>query len=560
MKSTPLGRPRPHYAIGKDCALLNLNRSLLTCIIFACVASLQTSALAQRRVQVTQTFEPSFSIEPLVHRLEARAGDVLQFTFKVSAKNKDADISVGLVGLRQELSGQILHDESAVDATAIQLLNPGRYTIARDVPHIIEGVLKVPTGTANHYSYGVLVRDFGNRQDREPKFDASGRELTQAGINFITQYVLRIDLSVAGARGQNVKELIIDSGELAVANGLPGLSTLVRNPTDSTFEFEMHARLKRSPSDRSFKPVRMVMPSRQGVETEERFVARILPKSTIRMQELVPEPLVTSQYEMEVSLLSGGREYNQKSFSVEADSQDYPAQQAMIADVGGGIYASPARVELSQLRGGERRLAVELQNTSDEVQTLRIAAVNSRGTPIPGLSIQPAQLTLSPGRNRRLSVSLRRTTDFAEPIQYGRLMVTSTQTGQDFSHSGELAVAVVYGEVEDASLAAQPLRWVDGDKYPAFRSLVKNEGQKHMPLDARLLIVSQAGQRFDVPAGFGQWLMPGMQSDLEFRMPTALPPGNYQLTTEIQTGSSPLILRQDFTVSDFDNASTPPVQ
>ncbi len=54
-----------------------------------------------------------------------------------------------------------------------------------------------------------------------------------------------------------------------------------------------------------------------------------------------------------------------------------------------------------------------------------------------------------------------------------------------------------------------------------------------------------------IPAGFGRWIMPGQSLELEFRLETSLPPGNYRLTTELQNGENPLIKTQQFTVSDI---------
>lgn len=533
------------------------SQSLRFWLLTFCVSSvLASNALAQREVTVTQTFEPAFRIEPLVHRVHGRRGDILQFQFRVETKNKDANIEVGLVGLRQELSGQILHDESAVDDTIVQLVNPGRHTILRDEPFIIEGVVRIPSGDAEFYSFGVLVKDFGTKRDRTPQLDENGNELTQAGITFVTQYVLRLDVEVDGARGNRSENLLIESGQLAVAGGFPGISTLIRNPTDSAFEFELKARLKSSPSDRSFKPLRLAMPVRQSMETEERFVGRILPHSVIRMQEIVPEPVMTGEYEMEVSMFVDGRTRKKKSFVVMADSKDYPAQQSLISHVGGDVYVTPSRIELSQLRGGQRRASLEFKNNSSEAKTIQLQALNHRGTPIPGLLVQPTEFTLTPGRSRRLSISLRRTQDFQAPIVYGDLAVTSRPLRGELTQTGGLPVAVLYDSPGDPSLELEPLRWVDATKYPAFRGRVSNKGNVHVPLDARLLILSEAGQRFTAAAGYGQWLMPGKEQDLEFRLPRQLPPGKYKLTSELQTGGTPLIQRQDFVVSDFDAAQS----
>ncbi len=66
-----------------------------------------------QRVTVRESFEPTFHIEPLVQRLSGRRGSVLPFEFKVEATNRDTEVEVALVNLRQEITGQVVHDEPA---------------------------------------------------------------------------------------------------------------------------------------------------------------------------------------------------------------------------------------------------------------------------------------------------------------------------------------------------------------------------------------------------------------------------------------------------------------
>lgn len=510
---------------------------------------------AQRQGTVTQNFDPAFHIEPLVQKLEGRRGDVVHFQFKVTPANKDAEIEVSLVGLRQELSGQITYDESEVNNDSIQLLNAGRVTIPRDQSHVIEGVVKVPQGDASYYTYGVLVKDFGTQRDRDSKFDADGKELTQAGITFVTQYVLRVELFVTNARGERANSLSIEDGRVSVANGLPQLGVVVRNPSDTTFEFEVRTQIKKTPTDRSFKSIRMVMPIRQSQETEERFVGRLLPKSSVVMRGLMIDPLMSGQYQMEVEMLVADRKVASKSFAIEVDDGDFPAQAFQIAQVGGDVYVSPATVELSQLRGGERRITLEFKNNSDVPRTVQLAAENALGMPIPGLNIQPREFTLSGGRSRKLSVSVRRIDEFESPVEYGNLIVTSTSAREEFAQSGKVPMAISFSDSAEAVVAMESLRWVDG-KYPGFKAMLTNSGNKHLPLDARLLVISEEGRRMMIPAGYGRWLMPGEQSDLEFRLPAPLPPGEYQLICDVQNGTNPIVKTQVFSVSDFDAAQT----
>ncbi len=102
-----------------------------------------------------------------------------------------------------------------------------------------------------------------------------------------------------------------------------------------------------------------------------------------------------------------------------------------------------------------------------------------------------------------------------------------------------------WARTKDPKVEVQPLRFVPDAKYPAFRSLVINQGTTHLALDARLLIASQSGQRQVLTGGFGKWLLPGQSTNLEFRLDRELTPGNYQLVLEVQNGQESIVKKAD---------------
>ncbi|MCA9192128.1 MAG: hypothetical protein KDB03_10210 [Planctomycetales bacterium] len=527
---------------------------IFSCLLVAYFFS--SSATAQRELNVKKKFEPAFHIEPLVNRIKAKQGDVVQFQFEVMSVDKDSDIEVLLVGLRQEQTGQVYHDEALVDSDEIRLISAGRAAVARDVPYLIEGIIRVPSGEAKFHSYGILVRDFGTSRSRQPTFDPSGKELTTAGINFITQYLLRVDLEIQNARGDNVKELVLESGSVVAAMGKPQIVTVIRNPTASTFEFQIQAQLKRSPTDRSFQSASLVMPIRMTTESDERFVGRLLPYSSVFMQQLMSEPVLTGDYQLEVKLQSEGRVIQQKSFAVAVDSADFPAQETQLKQVGSGLYISPTAIEISQARGGTRRISVELMNQSDKPRVIDLSAISSRGTPFDVVQISPDKLTLAPGRSRKISLSLKRNSDRDQAIEYGQLLVSSQDPNQSYDEKSELPLAVTFAEPDPPVVDMEALRWVGTGKYPSFRAKVTNTGGSHLVLEARLLVIPERGERLELPAGYGQWLMPGESLDLDFRLARPLTPGNYRLICELQNNGVPIIRSETIEVTDFDAAST----
>jgi hypothetical protein len=511
-------------------------------------------AKAQRQVVVQDTFNPAFQIEPLVQRISGRRGEVLHFQFTLQTINQDTDIEILKVGLRQDITGQILQDERGSENNPIEILGETKVHLTRDIPYVIEGLVKVPEGDANFHALGILVRDNGVRKERQPDFDLSGKAVTKAGIRFVTNYVLRVDLDVSGARGEQAKSLVLEEGRISPYNGLPKVSVIVRNPANTAFEYQMRTHLRSSPSDHTFNELRMVMPVRAAMESEERYVGRVLPGCSVRMEEMLPQNLLSGKYQLEVELIADGRAINRRTFSIEVDSEDFPAQEVRVKQAGGGIYVSPAQIELSQARGGQRRLGVEFKNTSSAARTITLAAVNAQGTPLTNLVVQPESFTLSAGRSRKVSLTLRTKSNVEQPVEFGTLQIKSTDSTQQFAHTGSVPLAIILGQTKEPKLSLQPLRFVADAKYPCFRTMVTNQGLIHAPLDAKLLIASESGQRRILTGGFGKWLLPGESANLEFRLDRELSAGNYQIVCELENGQEPIVKKQAINVTDFENA------
>lgn len=529
---------------------------LLGCVIVAGVLLAPQFAAAQTRRSVTvqDTFNPAFQIEPLVQRITGRRGEVLHFQFTLQTLNRDTDIEILKVGLRQDITGQVLQDERGGPSNPIEIIGQSKVHLRRDIPYVLEGIVRVPDGDANFHSLGILVRDSGARKDQAPEFDAQGKPVTKAGIRFVTNYVLRVDLEVSGARGEQAKALVLEEGRITPFNGMPKVSVIVRNPASTAFEYELRTHLRSSPSDRSFDDLRMVMPVRAAMENEERYVGRVLPGCSVRMEEMLPQHLLSGSYQLEAELLDGGRVINRRTFNIEVNSEDFPAQEVKVKQVGGGMYVSPAQIELAQTRGGQRRATIEFKNTSTQAKTITLSTETNQGSPLNTVTVQPESFTLSAGRSRKISITLRSKSNFTNPIDFGFLQVKSTDATQQFSNTAAIPIAVVLGQIDEPKVEMQPLRFVPDSKYPSFRSVVTNQGPAHLPLEARLLIASESGQRSVLSGGFGKWLMPGESTNLEFRLDRELTPGNYQIICELQNGQEPVIKKQMITVTDFENS------
>ncbi len=507
-----------------------------------------------RQVTIQQSFDPTFSIEPLTHRVDGRGGDVVAFKFKIQSVNRPAKVEVAAIGLRQELSGQILHDEQSPVTDSIRIMTPPVMELEAGVAASIQGVVRIPKGDAKFHTLGILVKDIGFGEEVKPKFNPDGTRQTQAGIRFVTQYVLRLDVEVVGARGEEGRQLKVEEVRMTASEGRPRLQALVLNPTETAFEFELRGRLRSSPSDRSFKPLRLVMPVRKTVEDETRYVGRVLPKSRLRMEELLPEAIAGGAYEADMELLLDGRVVARETLPIDVNAADYPAQEVLISQVDGGLQVSPAQIELSQARGGARRLTVLLKNNGKDAKTVTIKAIGESGLELGSLLVQPSEVPLPPGGSRKVALTLRGQADDDRVVDYGHLVVDVKSSDRDYEVSRELPLAVVLKELPSPDISISPIQWDPSPPYPSFRATVQNQGVSHWPLQARLTITAETGSSIQIPGGFGRWLMPGGSSSLEFRLDGALAPGKYRIRCELQQPGEPLVVEQEFVATDMEAA------
>ncbi|MFN9417550.1 MAG: hypothetical protein ACK578_08665 [Pirellula sp.] len=531
-------------------------RTLVFALITAllCCQEVLLAQKANREIRVQETFEPSFRIEPLMHRISGRSGDVIPFEFTLESSNQSTNVEVFSVGLRQEITGGILHDEDSTQVDWVRLVTPNKLSLEANKSTKIEGVVRIPAGEAKHFSMGIMVRDLGNQAPN----NASDPSKTQATIRFITQYMLRLDLEVEGARGDQIQRIIVEDLKIVSHQGRPLIQAILSNPTDTTFEFEIRSKISTSPNERSAKPIRLAMPIRWDVEDDSRFAGRILPKSKIRMEEFVSEALATGTYEIETEIFFEKKVSLKKTYSIKVAAEEFPAQEVLIAQIAEGLQASPAQLELSQARGGNRRLILEFKNRSKTERTVALKAIGLDGLAMTAAMIQPSDFSIPANATRKVTLTLKGQSKIEQAADYGFLSVETRAANKDFTESRQLPLALVYKKVSKTTLAVAPLVWDPNGKYPGFRTTVENTGDNHMPVEARLSLVSEGGVRLQSLAGFGKWLMPKAKESMLFRIDQPLLPGKYTIKCEIQTGEKPIVFDQELPGSDVELAKPSP--
>ncbi|MEZ6090555.1 MAG: hypothetical protein R3C05_21550 [Pirellulaceae bacterium] len=510
-----------------------LRDTLCVCVIL--IASFQTIASAQVRgfnqeLKLQPNVAPAFHVSPMSHRLEASRGKTIPITFEIESVDRATLIQVRTVSLRQEPDGTIMPDTDADPPEDLQLLSESRIELDENEKTTIACEVRVPSTKANFHSFGLLVTDLGRLVDQQP-LNAGDNTSRRVGIRFVTRYLLRVDVTVKGSRGEDATNIEIESCELLEENGFAKARAWISNPTESPLEFQVRGTLLRDGDAVGKNEFSLVMPNRAAVDSEDRFDVRILPGARLRVEEMLPEAVFPGDHEIEIALITNRRTRKRASFPISIQAGDFPAQDATIIQAARDVTVAPSQVELSLRRGGDRRAAVEIQNHSPHEMHVRVLPNNNESF-VDGLVVRPTELTVRAGSKRKflLSLDARQSDDIH---RYTQLQVTVQTADRTEVGTFEIPVAVLARTEQLPNLVVQPLRWDATSEPPAFVAPIRNEGQMHLPLNAQLKMVDAFGRIVEMKAGYGRWLLPEKATELRFRTQFAPPPGKYRYQLKI---------------------------
>jgi hypothetical protein len=327
----------------------------------------------------------------------------------------------------------------------------------------------------------------------------------------------------------------MESGELLEKEGRPMVRVWLHNPTDAALEYQMRCRIGNPHVGAKRTAIPLVMPIRATVEGPERVIARILPGSRLRMEDMVPFPIFPGEYVLDVELLDGAHVVTSAQFQVSVGEHEFPAQDATVIQVAQGVTVTPAQIELSLRRGGDRFVAAEFTNSTPRSVDLLLTPQGLGERPFDWLAVRPNTLRLSPGQVRRALISLGPNRD----DQTHRFAAIGAQVvSADGEVLGErpLTVALVGRSEEGAKLEVAKIRWDPTGEKPAFVVPVKNSGALHLPLRGQMVLTEEGGQPEEVFAGHGRWLLPGASDELRFPLKSALKAGRFELKLVIESG------------------------
>ena len=477
------------------------------------------------RIVLTQTVEPSFRIEPVVHRFSARRGEVLPFQFAIGSLGRDMEVTIQPVNLRQESSGIILHDQQSEPANALSLKSGNTMQIGPGEMKVIEGQVTVPIAKSNYLSYGILVREAGV----DPNFDEAGDGPTKAGIRFVTQYVLRIDVETGVAGVGAMKEMRFEEADLVANKGLPEAHTYLVNPTPYAHECFVTAELLDQGVSRP-RPVRLGMPSRKNLDGDDRYLVRIMPNSRLLLEAPYNEPVLVGEQTMQVSLSGGRSNAVAADFPVDIRAEDFPALAVRRKELAEGLTVSPAQVELGVTRETKRTHGLKFMNKSAEPVQVELTAEDLPGNALDSVRISPSSFELKPGRTKGVRAML---LSGKASSTCGRIRV-AVRGDQLLSTEHTLPLSILHEAPSTPDIYLSSIDWLPQDG-GAFAVRLQNNSKHYMPINATLAVAGENGVSISLEGGYGEWLEPQGELELTFRPKEQLVGREYLLKLLIHT-------------------------
>lgn len=494
-----------------------------------------------KAVQIQQQIKPAFLIQPLVHRLQARKSQLLKFEFTIEAHDRDSRLEIRPVAMTQQDNGVIMPDEKSPAPSIIRVTSAATVDLSVSEEHVIQAEMRIPITNVPFLSYGILVR--------EVPVDETGSdnaaEEARVGIRFVTQYLLRVDVDVLGVRGDSVSELKLLDARLVPQDGRCLARVFVENPTDTAMEFAVDCQLIKPDTHAVGKRFGLVVPVRSGQPAPERYKARILARTRIRLEEFLPHPIFAGNYTLVTEVSHLNRVVRRSEFPSLISEGEFPAQDARIVRVADDITVEPTQVELSLRKGGRRLESISVSNGSLQKVIVQLTPEPLQGDFHKALQLRPEQFELAPGSSRKVVVTVDSSRDATEHgYAFARLTV-SPEVGEAIG-THRIPVALLTNSESRAKLIPGDPEWIISNDRTGFSIPVRNEGLLHVPLSGRLSLTDEFGRGFVVDAGFGRWLMPGEHHVLFFGFREPPPPGDYEVQVQIaqNEGEPPLQMSQ----------------
>ncbi|RLS58112.1 MAG: hypothetical protein DWH91_03245 [Planctomycetota bacterium] len=509
---------------------------------------------AGQNITITESVRPAFVIDPIVNRIETRPGRTIPVEFGITCESKPVKLEIQRVALTQDENGTIFANTKVPPPEELEIQTPLAVELQPTEKFVIRGRVRVPNTQSTFHTFGILVRDAGQLTDpsNAPKSDTP-----RVGIRFVTQYLLRCDITVQGIRSESAAKLKVSRAELIEVNGIPMAQVYVENPTAGPIEFGLRAQIRHSENSENRPTFPLWMPVRSNTEEPQKFIGRILAGARIRMISPLNAAVFPGEYYMESSLVGDNRVLVKVGFPVIVQEGDFPAQGIATVQAAPGLLVSPSQVELSLQRGGSRTHVVQLENTGTAAVDVQLVSESIDGIPADWVVVRPDSVTLPPGTRRKVSLSFTGTTQ-VDNHRYSYLRLKTQGAGADPLETTPVLVAALGRSTSSIpELTASPLTWDAREINPAFVVELKNSGTMHFPINGLLILGDEAARPYEVRGGFGKWVLPGGSESIRFKPPANLAPGHYTARLIIPTGEGKEPLEQRLELDLGNPTKTP---
>lgn len=505
----------------------SLHRFLTATLLLVTMCQIAPAADPPKRelLRSLQKVRPGFQITPIVHQIEARRGQSVPFEYIVEIMGEDTTLLVRPCALRQEENGVVLPDTESPAPTNIRLETSQILAGKAGQRITIKGRLRIPPTNTTFHSFGILVKNRGGKPVADGARTKPGER--RLSVRFVTQYLLRCDIRVIGARGSALRDLELTSAALVERDGNAQAHVFVHNPTDSPLEFETRCRFQPAGGAAVKQTFPLLLPVRASLSEPERFVARILPGATVRVENVLPHPVFSGPHVLSVELHSNRRVQQQGEFQIDVTSGKFPAQDATVIRVARDLVVSPSQLELSLRRGGKRMVPVTIENISLQPLTVHLSKAGGAENALAWFRIRPDTLELAPGKRAKAMVSANSGSDVTRH-QYAALRIDVVAETGTSAGSHRIPVALLSRSDQQHDLDASLIRWTDESRRSTLAVTMTNRGTRHAELNPRLRLTDGLGRATVLSGGYGKWLMPGETAEVNFPLIAVPPPGIYR--------------------------------
>lgn len=489
---------------------------------------------------------PGFFFESLVKEVSAPPGQPASFQFQLTNPGSEREIRVEPATLTQERNGSITYDPDADPSDSITFQTPTEFTVGSGQTFTIEGTINSVQEAGAQQYYGVFVYD----QGRPVTVNQGGSSDARIQVNYVTRYLLRVELSVSGVAFENFDALTIQESGLRSRDGQAYAYAVLRNDLNAVVDLKLQAQLRKKEDRPLGRPFFLHLPVSASDPEPERYRSSILPGATVLLRRKVPEPVLPGTYQMDLSVLHENRTVKQDTLEVKVKEGQFPAQNNVVSRIVSDVTVKPSQIAFSRRPKGDRIQSIKVVNRSDQEINISLAA-HERGDEskeLSWLTYRPKSFPVPAGQSRSVFMSASGGSD--QGHAYGFLEVTVDPTETLAGGKRKFPISFLSKDELNVSLETKKLQKNTVGSSPALTLPVKNTGNVHLNVRATMTIETDFGDDVKVDGGFGQWILPGDTGQVHFRLEKIPPEGSYpvQITLKPGHGQKPITLERTLDV------------